>query len=232
LQNRIELLKNVYTAISESAEIRGRDVSEIRLVAVSKTKSVEDILAFRRAGIRDFGENYVQEFIEKHELLKDQGIIWHFVGTLQKNKVKHIVDKVNLIHTVDSFSLAAEIQKQAEKKNIDRIKVLLQVNVGSEPQKGGIMPEDVVSTYNEIKQLERISVRGLMSIPPFLTAEELRPYHRELFNLREKIIKECFADPFEFKELSMGMSADFDVAIEEGSTIVRIGSILFGERNG
>ena len=231
MQDRISLIKDVYTVIQGSAELSGRDVSEIKLVAVSKTKPVEDIISFRRAGIREFGENYVQEFVNKFEQLKDADILWHFIGSLQRNKVKYIVDKVYMIQTVDSVELATEIQKQAEKKNVTKIKVLLQVNVGKEPQKGGINPDELCGIYNKIKEMDRISVRGLMSIPPFLTAEELRPYHRELFDLRAKVIRECNADTREFKELSMGMSADFDVAIEEGATIVRLGSILFGERS-
>ena len=231
MQERIDLIKNVYTAIRESAEASGRDVSEIKLVAVSKTKPVEDIIAFHRTGIREFGENYVQEFIDKFESFKDADILWHFIGSLQRNKVKYIIDKVYMIHTVDSVALAAEIQKQAEKKNVRKVKVLLQVNVGNEPQKGGIEPDELCRMFNEISSMDRISVRGLMSIPPFLSAEELRPYHRKLYDLRTKIINECNADPREFKELSMGMSADFDVAIEEGATIIRLGSILFGERS-
>lgn len=231
MQERIDLIKNVYTAIRESAEASGRDVSEIKLVAVSKTKPVEDIIAFHRTGIREFGENYVQEFVDKFESLKDADILWHFIGSLQRNKVKYIIDKVYMIHTVDSVALAAEIQKQAEKKNVRKVKVLLQVNVGNEPQKGGIEPDELCRMFNEISSMDRISVRGLMSIPPFLSAEELRPYHRKLYDLRTKVISECNADPREFKELSMGMSADFDVAIEEGATIIRLGSILFGERS-
>ncbi|HRZ79304.1 MAG TPA: YggS family pyridoxal phosphate-dependent enzyme [bacterium] len=231
MQERIDLIKNVYTAIRESAEASGRDVSEIKLVAVSKTKPVEDIIAFHRTGIREFGENYVQEFVDKFESLKDADILWHFIGSLQRNKVKYIIDKVYMIHTVDSVALAAEIQKQAEKKNVRKVKVLLQVNVGNEPQKGGIEPDELCRMFNEISSMDRISVRGLMSIPPFLSAEELRPYHRKLYDLRTKVISECNADPREFKELSMGMSADFDVAIEEGATIIRPGSILFGERS-
>ncbi|MGI6393436.1 MAG: YggS family pyridoxal phosphate-dependent enzyme [bacterium] len=230
MNNKIELIKKIYTAIKESAEVSDRDSAKIKLVAVSKTKPAEMILEFRKAGIRDFGENYVQEFLEKYEILKENDILWHFVGNLQRNKVKYIVDKVHLIHTVDSVSLAKEIQKQAEKKNVYKVKVLLQVNIGDEKQKGGINPEELTDTYSSIIEFDRISVRGLMSIPPFLSAEELRPYHRELYSLREKVLRECSADPTEFKELSMGMSNDFDVAIEEGSTIIRIGSILFGER--
>lgn len=231
MQDKISLIKDVYTVIKESAEHSGRDVSEIKLVAVSKTKPVEEIISFRRAGIREFGENYVQEFVDKFEQLKDADILWHFIGSLQRNKVKYIIDKVYMIHTVDSLALATEIQKQAEKKNVYKVKVLLQVNVGHETQKGGIEPVDLCEIYNKIKDMDRISVKGLMSIPPFLPAEELRPYHRELFDLRTKVIRECNADINEFKELSMGMSADFDVAIEEGATIIRLGSILFGERS-
>lgn len=231
MQGRIDLIKNVYTAIRESADASGRDVSEIKLVAVSKTKPVEDIIAFHRTGIREFGENYVQEFVDKFEQLADADMLWHFIGSLQRNKVKYIVDKVYMIHTVDSVALAAEIQKQAEKKNVRKVKCLLQVNVGHEPQKGGIEPDELCEIYNKIRQMDRLSVRGLMSIPPFLSAEELRPYHRKLYDLRTKVISECNADPQEFKELSMGMSADFDVAIEEGATIIRLGSILFGERS-
>lgn len=231
MHNKIALIKDVYSVIKESADNSGRDVSEIKLVAVSKTKPVEDITAFRMAGIREFGENYVQEFIDKFESLKDADILWHFIGSLQRNKVKYIIDKVHMIHTVDSIALATEIQKQAEKKNVRKVKCLLQVNVGQEPQKGGIEPDELCEIYNKIRQMDRLSVRGLMSIPPFLSAEELRPYHRKLYDLRTKIINECSADPMEFKELSMGMSADFDVAIEEGATIIRLGSILFGERS-
>lgn len=230
MKEKIELVKKVYAAINAAAEIAGRDGSQVRLVAVSKTKPAEDIVAFRRAGLREFGENYVQEFINKFEQLKDEGIVWHFIGRLQKNKVKYIVDKVFLIHAVDSFELALEIQKQATKKEIPKINVLLQVNVGREPQKGGIDPDELVETYNKIKVLDKINVMGLTSIPPFIEAEKLRPFHKKLFDLRGEIIEKCGADPNVFKELSMGMSADFDVAVEEGATIVRIGSLLFGKR--
>jgi PLP dependent protein len=232
LHETIDLLKKVYTAIKESAEVSGRDVSQVKLIAVSKKKSVQMIESFARAGLRDFGENYVQEFVDKFDQLKDCDINWHFIGRLQRNKVKYIVDKAYMIHTVDSLSLAEEIQKQAEKKGVNKVRVLLQVNVGNEEQKSGADPGVVVKLYNDIKCLSRISIRGLMSIPPFLSAEELRPFHRELYTLREYVIRECKADPFEFSELSMGMSSDFDVAIEEGATIIRLGSILFGERNG
>jgi len=231
LQNTIDLLKKVYEAISVAAEISGREGQNIKLVAVSKRKPAEDILRFRRAGVVSFGENYVQEFLEKYEILKDEDINWHFIGHLQSNKVKYIVDKVFMIHTVDKLSLAREIQKQAEKHDLPFVNILIQVNIGEEPQKGGVMPDDVYTLVEEVLKLDRIRVRGLMSIPPFLTSEELKPYHGLLFELRRNILEQTEADPMIFKELSMGMSNDFDTAIEEGSTMVRIGSLLFGARD-
>ena len=230
MEEKIELVKKVYAAIHSAAEIAGRDSREVRLVAVSKTKPVEDIIAFHRVGLREFGENYVQEFVDKFEQLKDHGIIWHFIGHLQKNKVKYIVDKAFLIHTVDSFELAEEIQKQAEKKELPCVRILIQVNIGREPQKGGCDPDEVCELFNKISKLDRLQICGLMSIPPFIEAEKLRPFHRKLFDLRAEVIEKCGADPEIFKELSMGMSEDFDVAIEEGATIVRLGTILFGAR--
>ncbi len=230
MESKLELLKKVYQVVSGSAEISGRTVSDVRLVAVSKKKSAKDIEELRRCGVRDFGENYVQEFLEKHEKLKELDINWHFVGTLQRNKVKYIIDKVNMIHTVDSIKLAKEISKEAAKKNIHKIKALLQVNIGREPQKGGFLPEEIFDAYNEISVMEKIEVCGLMSIPPFLSSEELRPYHRDLSRLFFDVTNKCNPDRSKFKELSMGMSEDFDTAIEEGATIIRLGTILFGER--
>lgn len=231
MREKIDLLKKVYEVISGAAEISGRDGHEVKLIAVSKKKPAEDVLNFRRVGVVDFGENYVQEFIEKCEALKEEDIRWHFIGHLQSNKVKYIVDKVFMIHTVDKVSLAQEIQKQAEKHGLPFVNVLIQVNVGQEPQKSGVMPEDLYELVNEILKLDRVKLRGLMSIPPFLDSEELRPYHRKLFELRRNVLERTDADPNVFKELSMGMSADFDTAIEEGATMVRIGSMLFGARD-
>jgi PLP dependent protein len=231
MENKLELLKKVYQVISETAQISGRTVSDIKLVAVSKKKSAKNIEEMRRCGVRDFGENYVQEFLEKHETLQDLDINWHFIGTLQRNKVKYIIDKVCMIHTVDSIKLAKEISKEAAKKNIHKIKVLLQVNIGREPQKGGFMPEEIFDAYKEISVMEKIEICGLMSIPPFLSSEELRPYHRDLSRLFFDVINKCSADRSKFKELSMGMSEDFDTAIEEGATIIRLGTILFGKRD-
>lgn len=231
MQNTIDLLKKVYEIISGSAEISGREGQNVKLIAVSKKKPAQDILRFRRAGVVDFGENYVQEFIEKYETLKEEDLRWHFIGHLQSNKVKYIIDKVFMIHTVDKLSLAQEIQKQAEKLDLPFVNILIQVNIGEEPQKSGVMPDDVYKLVEDVLKLDRIRIRGLMSIPPFLESEELRPYHRLLFELRRNVLEQTDADPMIFKELSMGMSSDFDTAIEEGSTMVRIGSLLFGARD-
>jgi len=231
VKKTIDLLKKVYEAIGVAAEISGREGQNIKLIAVSKKKPAEDVLRFRRAGVVDFGENYVQEFVEKFETLKEEDLRWHFIGHLQRNKVKYIVDKVFMIHTVDKISLASEIQKQAQKFDLPFVNILIQVNIGEEPQKSGVLPDDLEELVNEILKLDRIRLRGLMSIPPFLTSEELKPYHRKLFELRRDILENTEADPMIFKELSMGMSGDFDTAIEEGSTMVRIGSLLFGARD-
>ncbi len=230
MESKIELLKKVYQVVGGAAEIGGRRADDVRLIGVSKRKPAQLIRDFRRAGLRDFGENYVQEFLDKYEELKDEDIVWHFIGSLQRNKVKYIVDKVAMIHTVDSVKLAAEIEKQAEKKEIPFIDVLIQVNVGKEEQKGGIEENELAAAFEEISKMNHLRVRGLMSIPPFLEAEELRPYHRRLREVYLRLVRDFSLDQDVFSELSMGMSADFDVAIEEGATMVRVGTLIFGER--
>ncbi|MCK5807813.1 YggS family pyridoxal phosphate-dependent enzyme [bacterium] len=227
ISENITLLKKLYQIIYESAELVHRSGESVRLIGVSKRKPAEMIEAFRRSGLRDFGENYVQEFVEKYEKLKDLDIAWHFIGHLQRNKVKYIIDKVSWIHTVDSLALAQEIQKQAEKRDVARVNCLIQINVGSEEQKGGLSLDDASEIVKKIASFDRLRVRGLMAIPPFLDSEALRPYHKKLATLFTQLKSEMGED---FTELSMGMSGDFDVAIEEGSTMVRVGTLLFGER--
>ncbi len=231
MQERIDHLKKVYQAISEAAAIARRSPDEIRLVGVAKHQPATLIREFRRAGLVDIGESYVQEFLDKYEELKDDAIEWHFIGHLQSNKVKYIIDKVRWIHSVDSVKLAEEIQRQAVKQNIARINILLQINVGGEESKSGTGPDEAIALYRAVKGFDRLAVRGLMAIPPFLEPEEVRPYFRQLRELRDRIIREEQADPRHFTELSMGMSGDFDVAIEEGATMIRLGTILFGERD-
>lgn len=231
MQERIDHLKKVYQAISEAAAIARRSPDGIRLVGVAKHKPASLIREFRRAGLTDIGESYVQEFLDKYEALKDDAIEWHFIGHLQSNKVKYLIDKVRWIHSVDSVKLAEEIQRQAEKQSVARINILLQINLGGEESKSGTGPDEAIALYRAVKGFDRLAVRGLMAIPPFLEPEAVRPYFRQLRELRDRILREEQADPRHFTELSMGMSGDFDVAIEEGATMIRLGTILFGERD-
>jgi pyridoxal phosphate enzyme (YggS family) len=180
-------------------------------------------------GLTTFGENRVQEFLRKWEELKDLPIEWHFIGRLQSNKVKYIIDKVKLIHSVDRTSLVDELQKRATKKGIGKVPVLLEVNVGGEETKGGVEPENTPALLEYIlENAPSLEVRGLMTIPPYReNPEEVRPYFARLRELRDNLEK---AFGLKLPELSMGMSHDYEVAIEEGATIVRIGSAIFGER--
>jgi len=230
MEREITLLKDVWHRMADAAARSGRRADEVRLLAVSKGQPAEKIRSLRRAGATLFGENYVQEFLEKHEELRDDDIRWHFIGHLQSNKVKYIIDKVECIHSVDSVKLAEEIQRQAEKHGIAKMPVFLQVNVGEEESKSGVAEEGTLALYRAVKGLDRLEARGLMTLPPFLEPEEVRPYFRRLRQLRDRIVREEKADAARFNELSMGMSGDFEVAIEEGATIVRLGTILFGSR--
>jgi len=230
MEREITLLKDVWHRMADAAARSGRRADEVRLLAVSKGQPAEKIRSLRRAGATLFGENYVQEFLEKHEELRDDDIRWHFIGHLQSNKVKYIIDKVECIHSVDSVKLAEEIQRQAEKHGIAKMPVFLQVNVGEEESKSGVAEEGTLALYRAVKGLDRLEARGLMTLPPFLEPEEVRPYFRRLRELRDRTVREEKADAALFTELSMGMSGDFEVAIEEGATIVRLGTILFGSR--
>lgn len=230
MQEAVSALKTVYEQIFRAAEKCGRDPDTIKLVGASKKKDSTLIRKFIRSGLKDFGENYVQEFLGKHSDLSEEDISWHFFGHLQRNKVKYIIDKVDIIQSLDSVRLAKKIQKEAKKKERSSVDVLIQVNVGKEEQKSGIMPSELPELISEIKNLDSLNLRGLMSLPPFLEPEELRPYHRRLRELRDKMIIEMKLDPEIFCELSMGMSQDFTVAVEEGATMVRVGTLLFGKR--
>ena len=196
--------------------------SNATLIAVSKFKSNEDILEAYNTGIRDFGENHVQELIKKiDELPKD--IRWHLIGHLQKNKVKYIVNKnVYLIHSVDSIDLAKEISKRAVSNNI-YMNILLEVNVANEESKWGFKVDEIKDAYNQISSLPNINVQGLMTVAPHVeNPEEVRKYFRKLKEIN---------DSLNLHVLSMGMSGDYKIAIEEGSTYIRIGTVIFGARN-
>lgn len=206
----------------------GRNRDDVTLIAVSKTKPLEMLLEAYDLGCRDFGENKVQELVEKYEQMP-KDIRWHMIGHLQRNKVKYIVDKVYLIHSVDSLRLAEEISKEAVKKNVN-VSILVEVNVADEKSKFGITVEETISLVEAIAQLPNIVIKGLMTIAPYVeNSEENRLYFAKLKQIYVDIIHKNIDNVF-MEELSMGMTGDYEVAIEEGATLVRVGTGIFGER--
>jgi len=207
----------------------GRQPSDCTLVAVSKTKPVELLKDVYEAGCRDFGENYVQEMVDKIPRLPED-IRWHFIGHLQTNKVKYIVGKTWLIHSVDSVKLAAEIGKQSEKLGITS-NILLEVNVAGEESKFGFTCENIYDAAAEISHIPGISIRGLMTSAPICTdPEQNRVYFAKLKQLSIDIKKQK-SDNVYMECLSMGMTGDYSVAVQEGSTLIRVGTAVFGERD-
>lgn len=209
-------------------EIRSTLKDNVTLVAVSKTKSAEEIMEAYKEGIRDFGENKVQELEEKYELLP-KDIRWHLIGGLQTNKVRKIVGKTYLIQSLDRESLALEINKRAENKGI-LVDTLIEVNIGEEPQKAGILTENLGEFITLLGELKHIRVNGLMAIIPQGSEEENRNYFRKMHELFEKLA-EIKQERFSMEVLSMGMSMDYMTAMEEGSNMIRVGTGIFGARN-
>lgn len=226
-----EGLEDTQQAIINAALRAGRDPSEVTLVAVGKTKPASMIQELYDLGVRDFGENKVQELTAKYEELP-KDIRWHMIGHLQSNKVKYIVDKVAMIHSVDSLRLAQVIEKEAAKKNVDHIDVLLEVNVSGEESKYGMTPAEVEEQIDQFLDLERVRIRGFMTVAPFAEdPEEVRPYFKRLKQLSVDIQKKTIDNNIDVALLSMGMSGDFEAAIEEGASFVRVGTRIFGARN-
>lgn len=224
-----ENLAKVKENIKAACERAGRDAGEVTLVAVSKMKSLEDIETLLKVGQLEYGENYVQELCEKEEHVS-RPVHWHMIGHLQTNKVKYIIDKVVLIHSVDSVHLAKQIEKEAAKKNITA-QILLQVNVAEEDTKFGMDTDEVLRMAEEISQFPHVHIRGLMTSAPFVEdPEENRCYFRKLHKLFVDI-GEKNIDNVTMDILSMGMTNDYEVAIEEGATMVRVGTGIFGERD-
>ena len=222
--NIADVRKRIETAAARS----GRKASDIRLVAVTKTIDAARIQVAVDEGIRDLGENRVQELTEKYDKI-NRMCSWHMIGHLQTNKVKHIIDKACLIHSLDSAGLAHEIQKRAQKAGTIA-NVLVQVNVAEEKSKHGIFADEVFEFIRNISVLTNVKVRGLMTIAPFVdNAEEVRHVFRKLRKLYIDI-KKTNIDNVDMDYLSMGMSNDFEIAIEEGANIVRIGTAIFGKR--
>ena len=219
-------LAEVRDRVAEAARAAGRDPADVTLVAVSKAQPLERLQAAVDAGHRVFGENYVQEFLAKRPDFDLFDIRWHYIGRLQTNKVRQIIGQVHRIHSVDRVKLAKEIAKRSARAGLTT-DILVQVNVGEEASKGGISPDNAERELTAVLELDHLRVHGLMCIPPFLEPEEVRPYFVELRELRERLEP---ALGIRLPELSMGMSGDYVAAIEEGATLVRVGSAIFGAR--
>jgi len=222
-------LENVKNRINKAASDCGRDPETIQLVAVSKTIPQKRVKEAIDAGVTILGENYVQEAKEKFNALSSFPVSWHMIGHLQTNKAKYAVRLFDLIQTVDSLKLARELDKQAKK--IDKIQqILIQVNIGDDPAKSGTTAEETRILIQEISRLENLSIRGLMTMPPFFNSpEKVRPFFSALRDLCDRI-RDAGISNVSMDELSMGMTGDFEAAIEEGATMVRIGTAIFEQR--
>ena len=216
--------------IGQTAVDCGRDAGEVTLIGVSKRKPAGLIREAIDAGHKDFGENYIQESMEKIDDIGRDRACWHFIGHLQSNKAKFAVRYFDLIHTVDKIKLAKEINKQAAK--IGKVQeILLQVNIAEEETKSGAKAEEVVELAKDISRFEHLSLQGLMCMPPFFDdPEEARPYFRAVREISRDIARESLPN-VSMTHLSMGMSNDFAVAIEEGATLIRVGTAIFGRRD-
>ena len=224
-------LDTINNRILKSAEACGRQPETIRLVAVSKTKPAEMMKAAAEAGVRIFGENYIQEAREKFNTLAgtDHPVSWHFIGHLQSNKAKYAVRIFDLIHSVDSLKLAKELNRHAQ-KNDKTQDILVQVNIAEETTKSGILKEDALKLIRDTSELPNLRIKGLMTMPPYFNQpEKVRPFFSALRELSEEIRNESIPG-VSMDELSMGMTGDFETAIEEGATLIRIGTAIFGER--
>lgn len=221
-------LQDVRSKVTQAALKAGRNPEEIQIIAVTKTVDISQMEEAISAGITAIGENRVQEVRRKFPLLKKK-VDWHLIGHLQTNKVKYIIDKVSLIHSVESLSLAKEISKRAGQKGIV-MPILVQVNIAEEESKFGLKVKEVIPFLKEIAELENIKIEGLMTMAPFVeNPEEIRFVFKKLKLLSENI-KEEHIPRVEMKHLSMGMTNDYQVAVEEGATLIRVGTGIFGKR--
>jgi len=222
-------LQNVKNRIETAARACGRDPETVRLVAVSKTVPTNRVRKAIQAGATILGENYVQEARTKFNDLATYPVSWHFIGHLQSNKAKYAVRLFDLIHSVDTLKLARELDKQSHK--INKIQeVLIQVNISEEASKSGVNVKDTYNLLKDIGLLENLSAKGLMTMPPYFNApEKVRPYFAALRGLRDRLEQQGLLN-ISLSELSMGMTGDFEAAIQEGATLVRIGTAIFGKR--
>ncbi len=223
-----ERLRSIEERVRRACERVGRDPNEVKILGASKMQPPEKIKEAFEAGLRLIGENYVQEAQRKKEALADLDLTWHLIGPLQTNKARHAVKIFDLIETVDRETIAKELDKRAAKLG-RKIPVFIEVNVGGEESKAGVSEKDLPRLVEKVLRFEHLELRGLMTIPPYFEdLEKVRPYFARLRALRDQLKQEFPEAPLE--ELSMGMSHDFEIAIEEGATIVRIGTLLFGPR--
>ncbi|MFN4132348.1 MAG: YggS family pyridoxal phosphate-dependent enzyme [Caldimicrobium sp.] len=222
-----ENLERVLEKIERACQRAGRKREEIKILGASKKQDPEKIRLLYQLGIKIFGENYVQEAEKKQVFLSDLDIEWHFIGRLQRNKVKKALQIFHVIETLDRIELASEIQKKLKEKE-KKFPLFIEVNIGKEPTKAGVKPEELFNFAESLLEYKGLEIRGLMCLPPYFEeVERVRPYFRKMRELFEKIAP-LFGETF--KELSMGTSSDFEIAIEEGATIIRLGTILFGQR--
>ena len=225
----VENIEHVRENIEKACRKVGRSVDEVTLIAVSKTKPYTDIEEALKSGTLDYGENKVQEMCEKYEILP-KNIRWHMIGHLQRNKVKYLVGKTELIHSVDSIRLAEQIEKEYAKKG-ETANILIEVNMAQEESKFGITSQETEELIRKISTFEHIRIKGLMTIAPYTDNPETnRVYFRQMKKLSVDI-RDKNIDNVSMDVLSMGMTGDYQVAIEEGSTMVRVGTGIFGERN-
>jgi pyridoxal phosphate enzyme (YggS family) len=239
MENRLsENIKNIYRRIAHATMRAGRDPHDVKLIGVTKNVGADVVVKALEIGLRDFGENRVQEFRQKLSdvrnligvppggTLKGYRPRWHLIGHLQKNKAKMAIELFDLIHSVDSEELAETVNRLAEKIN-KKQRVLVQVKLSDEESKYGILQKNMMGMLNGLREMRHLKVEGLMTIPPFFDdPERVRPYFRELRAIRDH----AETMGFSLRELSMGMSHDFEVAVEEGATMVRVGTAIFGER--
>jgi pyridoxal phosphate enzyme (YggS family) len=214
----------VHETVARHQEVGGWG-HPVRIIAVTKTHGPEVVRTAVAAGLQDVGENRVQEALQKQELLPDLRIDWHLVGTLQRNKARHAVGRFVLIHSLDRIDLAAELERRVPASS--RQRVLVQVNCSAEPQKGGVAPESLPALLDQLRQFERIEVQGLMTMSA-LTDDQAE--QRRAFSLLRRLRDEVERSGHRLAELSMGMSGDYPIAVEEGATMIRLGTVLFGER--
>ena len=230
MSNLIEKnLNSIYENIKTNCKKVNREFKDIKLLAVAKNHPPKKIIRALKAGQKTFGENRVQELLDKHELFYDQDIKWHFIGHLQKNKVKYLmkIKQLEMIESIDSIEIAKELNEEAIKNN-RLIKVLLQVNIAKDSNKFGFTKENIGDVIKSINKLDNLDIKGLMTITPYETnPEDVRKYYKDMKKLFDKLNEQGY----KLEELSMGMSNDYHIAIQEGATIVRVGTAIFGKRN-